>query len=85
MNLAPEIAQHFERHKAAAEGVVEVQVESAFELLEAEHKRIADAIRVRVRRDCVVTATVNPELIGGAVIRVGDSVIDLSCVVACGR
>jgi F-type H+-transporting ATPase subunit delta len=78
MDLAPEIAQHFERHKAAAEGVVDVQVESAFELQEAEQKRIADAIRMRVRKDCVVTSTVNPELIGGAVIRVGDSVIDLS-------
>ncbi len=76
--LAPEIAELFERRKAAAEGVADVQVETAFEISEAEQDRIASAVRERVGMACEVTTVVNPELIGGAVIKVGDSVIDIS-------
>jgi len=78
LELAPEIAELFERQKAAAEGVVDVLVETAYEMDAAEQKRIADAVHARVGKACEVTATVNPDLIGGAVIRVGDSVIDIS-------
>lgn len=78
LDLAPEIAELFERKKASSEGVVDIAVESAFELSAAERSRIADAVRSRIGKDCEVSATVNPDLIGGAVIRVGDSVIDIS-------
>ena len=78
LELAPEIATLFERHKAAAEGIVEVRVESAYEIGVDEQDRIASAIRTRIGKECEVTAKVNPDLIGGAVITVGDSVIDIS-------
>ncbi|MDP6183430.1 MAG: F0F1 ATP synthase subunit delta [Gammaproteobacteria bacterium] len=78
LELAPEIAELFERHKAAAEGVVDVRVESAYEMSAGEQDRIASAIRTRVGKECEVTAEVDSDLIGGAVIKVGDSVIDIS-------
>jgi F-type H+-transporting ATPase subunit delta len=78
LELAPEIAELFERHKAAAEGVVDVKVESAYEIGADEQERIASAVRARVGKACEVSAEVNPDLIGGAVIRLGDSVIDIS-------
>lgn len=78
LELAPEIAELFERRKAAAEGVVDVHVESAFEMNDSEQQRIGDAVRGRVGKDCEVSTAVNSALIGGAVIRVGDSVIDIS-------
>ena len=76
--LAPEISTLFERHKAAADGIVDVLVESAYEVSAAEQDAIAAAVRARVGRDCKVVTELNPELIGGAVIKVGDSVIDIS-------
>lgn len=76
--LAPEIAVLFERRKAAAEGVADVRVETAFEISAAKQDRIASAVQDRVGKACEVTTVVNPELIGGAVIKVGDSVIDIS-------
>jgi F-type H+-transporting ATPase subunit delta len=76
--LAPEISTLFETHKAAADGVVDVVVESAYEVSSAEQDAIAAAVRLRVGRDCNVTSELNSDLIGGAVIRVGDSVIDIS-------
>ena len=78
LELAPEIAELFERRKAAAEGVADVQVETAFEISQLEQDRIAAAVRTRIGKECEVTTVVNPDLIGGVVIKVGDSVIDIS-------
>ena len=76
--LAPEISILFERHKAAAAGIVDVLVESAYEVSASEQDAIAAAVRTRVGSDCKVSTELNPDLIGGAVIKVGDSVIDIS-------
>jgi len=78
LELAPEIAELFERQKAASEGVVDVRVETAFEMSDAERERLVKAMRERLGKDCELTSTVNADLIGGAIIRVRDSVIDIS-------
>lgn len=78
LELAPEIAELFERRRAAAAGRIEVEVTSAYPLSPAEHGRIDAAMRARLGRDCTVAARVDGSLIGGAVIKIGDSVIDLS-------
>jgi len=78
LQLAPQIAELFERMRSDAAGLVNVKVSSAFPLSETELKSIDSAMRARLGRSCTVEADVDAELIGGAVIRVGDSVIDLS-------
>jgi len=78
LELAPEIATLYERSRAQAEGQVKVEVISAFPLSEAERARIDAAMRGRLGKDCKIEASVDSALIGGAVIKVGDSVIDLS-------
>ncbi|MFT4564769.1 MAG: F-type H+-transporting ATPase subunit delta [Gammaproteobacteria bacterium] len=78
LSLAPEISVLFEQYKAAADGVVDVTVESAFEISETSQEQIATALRAKLGRQCRLVAAVNPDLIGGAVIKVGDSVIDIS-------
>lgn len=78
LELAPEVAQLFERSRAQAAGQVKVEVTSAFPLSEAERAKLDAAMRGRLGKDCKIEATVDPTLIGGAVVKVGDSVIDLS-------
>jgi F-type H+-transporting ATPase subunit delta len=78
LELAPEIATLFAEHRARAAGRVKVEVRSAYPLSTAEQGRIDAAIRARLGKDCEVESAVDPALIGGAVIRIGDSVIDLS-------
>lgn len=78
IQLAPEIAELFERAKTVAEGVVDVSVISAYQVSDAEQTKIADAIRARSGQQCEVRSEVDESLIGGAIIRVGDSVIDIS-------
>jgi F-type H+-transporting ATPase subunit delta len=76
--FAPEIAALFERRRAAAEGVVEIEISSAYALDDAEQQKISDTVRARLGKECELACEVDPELIGGAVIKIGDSVIDIS-------
>ncbi len=78
LELAPQIAELFERRKAEAAGVVNVEVTAAYALSDAEQQKIDAAVRARLGRNCRVESRVDSALIGGAVIKIGDSVIDLS-------
>lgn len=78
LELAPEVALLFERSRAQAAGQVKVEVTSAFPLSDAERAKIDAAMRGRLGKDCKIEAAVDPTLIGGAVVKIGDAVIDLS-------
>ena len=78
IQLAPEVAELFEREKTKSEGVVDVTVVSAFPIEPEQQTKISDAIRARTGKDCEIRSEQDESLIGGAVVRVGDSVIDLS-------
>src|SRR5438067_1098742 len=62
--------------RAAAEGVADVAVTSAAALDEARRTRIAAALERRLKRRVRVHCEVDPKLVGGAVLRSGDLVID---------
>ena len=72
----PEIAGRFEELKAEDQNVADVVVVSAAEIDEAQRERLAAALRTRLRRDVRLHCTVDPALIGGAVVRSGDMLID---------
>lgn len=78
LEVAPEIHAQFEQKRAAAEGVAGVEVVSAYELDAAQKQRIIEIMKKRLGREIRITATVDQSIIGGAVIRAGDSVIDAS-------
>jgi F-type H+-transporting ATPase subunit delta len=71
----PEIAQIFDQLKDDAERVVDVQITSAAPL-GAEEAKIVAALEQRFARKVRVEASVDPDLIGGAVVRAGDLTID---------
>jgi F-type H+-transporting ATPase subunit delta len=72
----PEIATRFEELKAEAQNVADVEVVSATQLTDGQRERLAGALRTRLRRDVRLHCTVDPSLIGGAVVRAGDMLID---------
>ena len=78
LEIAPEISELFERFRADSEGVVEVVVHSAYLLSDTEAQKISEAVRKRTGRSCTIVANTDSSLIGGAVVKIGDSVIDLS-------
>jgi len=75
-NVLPEIAEHFDALKADVENTVEATVTSATPLSEAQQDEIASSLKKRLGRDVSITTEVDENLIGGAVIRAGDVVID---------
>jgi F-type H+-transporting ATPase subunit delta len=75
-NVLPEIAEHFDALKADVENTVDATVTSATPLSQSQQDDIASALKKRLGRDVSITTQVDENLIGGAVIRAGDVVID---------
>lgn len=71
-----EISQIFNAMKNDAERVVDVQITAATPLPEAEGAQLTVALEKRFDRKVRVQTDVDPELIGGAVVRAGDLTID---------
>ena len=78
IGLAPEIYRMFEDSRAEAEGVARVHVIAAYDVDDQQRNRIVEAMTRRLGRKIEITSTTDQSLIGGAIIRSGDSVIDAS-------
>lgn len=76
--LAPQIYMLFEQRRMDAEGIADVEVVSAYPLETAQQHKIADAMGKRLGKKIEISTRIDKSLIGGAVIRAGDSVIDAS-------
>lgn len=72
----PEIVQIFEQLKADAERVVDVSITSAAPMGADEEAKLVAALQKRFDRQVRLQTAVDPELIGGAVVRAGDLTID---------
>ena len=76
VNVLPEIAGHFDALKAEVENTVDVVVTTAAKLGEEQKQEIVKALKARLGRDIRIETEIDETLIGGAVIRAGDVVID---------
>ncbi len=76
IKLLPEIAALYEHYRAEAEGSIEAEVISATETSDDQLAKIAAALKTRLGKEVRVTSKIDPALIGGAIIRAGDMVID---------
>lgn len=74
--LLPEIQRQFELYKANQEKAVDVEVISAFDLPEATVSKLADALGNKLERQVKVSSSTDSDLLGGVLIRAGDTVID---------
>ncbi len=74
--LLPQIQQLFEQHKAQREQSVDVVVTTAYELSGELQDKLAKALSAKLNRVVTLSASVDKSLLGGALIRAGDTVID---------
>jgi F-type H+-transporting ATPase subunit delta len=74
--LLPEIAAHYEQFRSAVENTVDVEVTSAVPLNDAQAQRLKQALSTRLKRQVRMRSSVDATLLGGAVVRAGDLVID---------
>jgi F-type H+-transporting ATPase subunit delta len=76
--VLPQIAALFDELKNDAEGVATARIDSAFPLTDAQLAELKEALEKRFGKKIEATVNVDPELVGGARITVGDTVIDAS-------
>ncbi len=76
VDALPEISDRFDALKAEVENTVDVTVTSATALSAAQVQEIENALKARLGRDVKLSTEIDENLIGGAVIRAGDVVID---------
>ena len=74
----PEISALFDKLKDAAQGVADVTVTSAAPLDASQQRKLAAAVKKRLKRTVRLHCEIDPALIGGALLRSGDLVIDRS-------
>lgn len=74
--LLAEISELFENLKAQAEATLEVEVISARPLSDEQSQRLTQALSKKFSREVHLHSAVDENLLGGAIIRAGDTVID---------
>jgi len=72
------ISHRYRRKLNARQGKVEVTVTTASALDDEQRQRVADAIAQAIEADPVLTTKVDPALLGGMCVRVGDRLFDAS-------
>ena len=78
LTVLPQIRQLFEARKADDEGTVEAQISSAYALDDAQLKQIVSQLAKRFHKNIQPAVSIDPELIGGIKVQVGDKVWDAS-------
>ncbi|MBV6417855.1 MAG: ATP synthase subunit delta [Steroidobacteraceae bacterium] len=74
--LLPEIAAQFALLRAEVENTVDVEIVSAIALTPADTEKFTRALTRRLNRIVRLHPSVDPGLIGGAIVRAGDLVLD---------
>jgi len=76
LNLLPEIAALFEIQRRNAEGTVQAELVTAFPASESQQSEVIASLRKRLGREIELSCSTDAGLLGGAIIRAGDLVID---------
>jgi F-type H+-transporting ATPase subunit delta len=74
--VLPEIAELFDTLKDTEQGVADVTITSAAPLDAGQQQELSAALAKRLKRTVRLHCATDPALIGGAVVRSGDLVID---------
>ena len=76
LGLLSEITEQYYTLKSQLEKTVDVEITTAFALTEAEQKKLSKALASKLERAVELTSHVDQSLLGGALVRAGDTVID---------
>lgn len=74
----PEVVRAFAAIAAAARGEISAEITSAHPLSDAQLKALAEKLKAREGKDVKLSASVDPDILGGLVVRIGSTQIDSS-------
>ncbi|UGQ46342.1 F0F1 ATP synthase subunit delta [Massilia endophytica] len=78
IELLPEIGAQFHALKNSQEGAADAEITSAFEMDAAQTAQLVQTLEKKFSRKLNPSVTVDPSLIGGVRVVVGDEVLDTS-------
>lgn len=78
LGALPQVISAFHTIAAAARGEASAEVTSAHPLSASQIAQLAEKLKARQGKDVKITAKVDPELLGGLVVRIGSTQIDSS-------
>ena len=78
LKLIPDVLEQFEVARAKAENKIEAEVISAFELSVQQISELVNTLKNKLGCDITLTVTIDESLIGGVIIKAGDTIIDAS-------
>ncbi len=76
--LLSHIAAAYEDLRAAEQGVTEARIATAFPFTDGQLKDLLETLQARFKRKIEPSVVVDPDLIGGVKVEVGDEVFDAS-------
>lgn len=74
--VVPGLVGDFDELAGADEGIIEVEVVAAVELAPATEEKIAARVREATGRRVQLARRVDPAIIGGLILRIGDVIVD---------
>lgn len=74
--LLGEISRQFETLKAGREKTLAVEVTAAGEVSAGQQRKLAAALQARLGQDVSLQVAIDKSLLGGALVRAGDTVLD---------
>ena len=78
LKLMPDVLEQFEVARAKAENKIEAEITSAFELSAEQISELVNTLKNKLGSDITVTTSIDESLIGGVIIKAGDTIIDAS-------
>jgi F-type H+-transporting ATPase subunit delta len=78
LKLMPDVLEQFEVARAKAENKIEAEITSAFELSAEQVSELVNTLKNKLGSDITVTTSIDESLIGGVIIKAGDTIIDAS-------
>ncbi len=76
VDILPEVAADFQQLVDALNGIEHVQVTTAVPLEASESAALKDKLQAYTGKQVILTTDVDPSIISGVVIRIGDKLID---------
>ena len=78
IEILPEVSEVFDHLRARQEGVLDAKIVSAFELSDVQLKNLVVDLEGKFKHKIEPKVSVDPDLIGGIKVEVGDEVLDTS-------
>lgn len=78
LDVLPQVSELFEQLKAQHEGVLEANIISAFAMNNSQLKKLTESLEHKFKRKIEAKVSIDPELIGGVKIEIGDKILDTS-------